>query len=217
MKIEYIKPGLNSNNVDSEDEIVISGIGGRYPNSHDVAEFRYNLYNKIDMVDDSERRFKKRTEIPQRHGKVYNIDKFDASFFGCHNKLADAMHPAMRCLLEHSYEAILDAGLNPKDIAGTNTGVFSAVCELESAAKMSYVDSGNPYTLVGENRAMLANRISYMFDLRGPSFAVDSACSSAMMAVQCAYESIRKGECDACLVTGANLTLSPLMSLQFAK
>lgn len=202
---------------DLEDDIVISGISGRYPNSHNIEEFAFNLYNKIDMVDEREVRYKHRINIPKRYGKIYDIDKFDAAFFGCHNKLADAMHPHMRLLLEHAFEAVLDAGINPADLAGSNTGVFSAVCELESSAKMSCSDSDNPYTLVGENRAMLANRISYLFDLKGPSYAVDSACSSAMMAIQCAYNSMRSGECDTCIVTGSNLTLIPLVTLQFAK
>lgn len=69
------------------EDIVISGISGRFPNSHNVNDLAFNLYNKIDCVDDSERRWKHtHPSIPKRHGKVYDIEKFDAPFFGVHYK-----------------------------------------------------------------------------------------------------------------------------------
>lgn len=74
---------------DPQDEIVISGIAGRFPNSNNMAVFSHNLYNKIDMVDDDERRWRHTNpEIPKRLGKINNLDKFDASFFGIHYKQA---------------------------------------------------------------------------------------------------------------------------------
>lgn len=73
---------LTKAKVDPEDEIVISGISGRFPNSNNMADFAYNLYNKVDMVDDKETRWKHtHPEIPKRFGKVGNLDKFDATFF----------------------------------------------------------------------------------------------------------------------------------------
>lgn len=200
-----------------DDEIVISGISGRFPNSHNVTEFAYKLYNKIDCCDDDQRRFRHRPEVPHRHGKVYDLEKFDASFFGLNSKLANATDPQTRCLVEHAYEAVLDAGVNPVDIRGTNTGVYSSCCMMESTEGIIKVGIYDGYSIVGQNRGMLAHRISYAMDLNGPSFVVDSACSSAMMAINCAYTAIRNGECDAAVVGGANLTLSPLTSLQFAK
>lgn len=118
---------------DPQDEIVISGIAGRFPNSNNVADFAHNLYNKIDMVDDDERRWRHTNpEIPKRSGKVNNLDKFDASFFGIHFKQAHSMDPQCRLLLEHSYEAVLDAGINPKSMRGSRTGVFLGCCYCES-------------------------------------------------------------------------------------
>lgn len=74
---------------DTQNEIVISGIAGRFPNSNNMSEFSYNLYNKIDMVDEDERRWRHTNpEIPKRLGKVYRLEKFDASFFGIHSKQA---------------------------------------------------------------------------------------------------------------------------------
>lgn len=200
-----------------DEEIVISGVSGRFPNSHNVSELAYNLYNKIDCCDDDERRFRRRRDVPHRHGKVYDLEKFDASFFGLNHKLANATDPQTRCLVEHAYEAVLDAGVNPVDLRGSNTGVFSSVCTMESAEGIVEVGVYDGYSIVGSNRGMLANRISYAMDLNGPSFVVDSACSSTMMAIYCAYSALRNNECEAAIVGGANLTLAPLISLQFAK
>lgn len=115
-------------NIDGDDDIVISGISGRFPNSDNMAEFDFNLYNKIDMLDDDERRWRHTNpEIPKRSGKINNLEKFDASFFGVNFKQARCMDPQGRLVLEHAYEAILDSGTTPKSIRGSNTGVFIGV------------------------------------------------------------------------------------------
>ena len=103
----------------NENDIVISGISGRFPNSNSVREFSHNLYNKIDMVDDDESRWKHVIpNIPKRFGKIRNLEKFDASFFATLNKHAKFTDPQMRMLLEHSYEVsqILDRGLTTANI-----------------------------------------------------------------------------------------------------
>ena len=110
---------------DDENEIVISGMSGKFPNSDNMEEFAYNLYNKIDMVDDDERRWRHTNpEIPRRSGKINHIEKFDGSFFGVNFKQARCMDPQSRLLLEHAYEAVLDSGTNPKALRGSNTGVY---------------------------------------------------------------------------------------------
>jgi fatty acid synthase, animal type len=124
---------------DPRDEIVISGIAGRFPNSNNVADFAHNLYNKIDMVDDDEKRWKHLdSEVPTRFGKVSRLEKFDAFFFSVHRRQAQWMDPQCRMLLEHSYEAILDSGINPKTMRGSRTGVFMGCCFAESEETMFY-------------------------------------------------------------------------------
>lgn len=128
--------------VEPDDEIVISGLSGRFPSSANVEEFAQNLYNKIDMVDDSENRWKHiNPEIPTRSGKTVNLNKFDASFFSVHNRQASFMDPQCRCLLEHAYEAVLDAGINPKTLRGSRTGVYIGCSFAESEALLFYVKS----------------------------------------------------------------------------
>ena len=126
-------------NTSHDNEVVISGISGRFPNSNNMHEFSDNLYNKVDMVDDDERRWNHtNAEIPRRIGKVNNIEKFDAKFFGVHHKQAHTMDPQCRILMEHTYEAILDSGVNPKSLRGSRTGVFIGACYNESEKHWLY-------------------------------------------------------------------------------
>jgi fatty acid synthase, animal type len=123
----------------SKDEIVISGISGRFPNSKNVAEFARNLYNKVNMVDDKETRWKHLySEVPKRFGKVDGLEKFDANFFSVHHRQVNSMDPQCRMLLEHSYEAILDAGINPKTLRGSRTGVFIGCSTCETDQTLFY-------------------------------------------------------------------------------
>ncbi|XP_029670079.1 fatty acid synthase-like [Formica exsecta] len=157
-------------------------------------------------------------EIPQRTGKINNIEKFDAEYFDISFDEVAVMDPMGRMLLEHTYEAIIDAGVNPKDIRGTKTGVFIGACFSESQGNWFYekLQVSGPIIL-GCSKAILANRISNWLGITGPSYQIDSACSSSLFAMEHAYRSMRSGECDAAIVGGANLCLHPNLSLQFAR
>lgn len=127
---------LNGENIEcdmDDDAIVVSGISGRFPNANNVQEFEHNLYNKVDMSDEDESRWKHfHPEVPARTGKIRNLNKFDASFFSILNKHANWMDPQCRCLLEHTYEAIMDAGISPQSLVGSRTGVFIGCCFSDS-------------------------------------------------------------------------------------
>lgn len=121
------------------DEIVITGVSGKFPNAKNVAEFSDKLYNKVNMVDDLEVRWRHTNpEIPKRMGKIEGLEKFDANFFGVHFRQAHSMDPQCRLLVEHAYEAVLDAGINPKALRGTKTGVFVGACFAESEKTWFY-------------------------------------------------------------------------------
>ncbi|XP_034946083.1 fatty acid synthase [Chelonus insularis] len=205
--------------MDPGEEIVISGIAGRFPESDNMRLFQENLFNKVDLVTDDDRRWKlDHPEIPQRTGKINNVSKFDALFFGVHFKQAHTMDPMCRMLMEHAYEAIVDAGVNPRQLRGTRTGVFIGACFSESEKTWFYEKlQVNGFGITGCSRAMLANRLSYWLGVTGPSYTVDSACSSSLFAMEHAYRAIRNGQCDAALVGGANLCLHPYVSLQFSR
>ncbi|XP_029167464.1 fatty acid synthase-like [Nylanderia fulva] len=201
------------------EEIVISGIAGRFPDSNNMDALKNNLLNKVDLVTDDDRRWKlDHPDIPQRTGKINNVSKFDALFFGVHFKQAQTMDPMCRMLLEHAYEAIIDAGINPKQLRGSRTGVFVGACFSESEKTWFYEKLQiNGFGITGCSRAMMANRISYWLGVTGPSYTLDSACSSSLFALEHAYRCIQDGQCDAAIVGGANLCLHPYVSLQFSR
>jgi fatty acid synthase len=94
------------------DDIVISGVAGRFPESDSIDELRDNLYNNVDMITEDERRWPLGLYgLPTKSGKIKDLSKFDAQFFGVHGKQANLMDPQARLLLELTYEAIVDAGI----------------------------------------------------------------------------------------------------------
>nr|XP_006635198.2 PREDICTED: fatty acid synthase isoform X1 [Lepisosteus oculatus] len=201
------------------EDIVIAGISGRLPESNNLQEFWENLFNGVDMVTEDDRRWKPGLYgLPQRNGKLKEINKFDASFFGVHPKQAHTMDPQLRVMLEISYEAIVDGGINPVSMRGSNTGVYIGVSGSEAAEAFSRdPEELLGYSMTGCQRAMFANRLSYFFDFNGPSTAIDTACSSSLLALENAFHAIRHGRCDSALVGGVNLLLKPNTSVQFMK
>lgn len=124
-KIEFCKK-KSKMSLNPED-IVIAGISGRFPKSNNVEEFSKNLFGKFDMTEEFESGMRKTdANLPARYGKLPNMDKFDASFFSFMNKFAQQLDAQVRVVLEHSYEAIIDAGISPQTLIGSRTGVIVA-------------------------------------------------------------------------------------------
>ncbi|XP_011872608.1 PREDICTED: fatty acid synthase-like [Vollenhovia emeryi] len=199
-----------------DSDIVITGISGRLPRSSNIEEFKENLMNNMDMVSDDERRWS--TDIPElpRYAKIKDLSSLDATFFEISPKMAHVMDPQSRMMLEVTYEAIVDAGFNPSTLRGSRTGVFVGVTLSETdTSLMNNIDAISGYEVLGCSKSMFANRISYCFDFNGPSYAVDSACSSALYSVHQAVNSMRMGECDAAIVGGLNIVLRPERSTQY--
>jgi acyl transferase domain-containing protein/thioesterase domain-containing protein/acyl carrier protein len=166
--------------------------------------------------------------IPGRPGKTYSkwggfldrIDLFDPSFFGISAREADAIDPQQRLLLEASWEAFEDAGRPLDSVRGSSTGVFVGISTIDYAV-MQHQDIGpgsaDIYSATGTAFSIAANRISYCFDLRGPSLAVDTACSSALTACHLACESLWRGDCEQALVGGVNALLSSDTFVAFSR
>ncbi|XP_053392677.1 fatty acid synthase-like [Mercenaria mercenaria] len=213
-------PGPNESLIHAASgEVVISGVSCRLPQSDNMEEFKENLMGGVDMVTEDDSRWKPGLYgLPKRSGKLKDLSKFDASFFGVHPKQANSMDPQLRILLEVTYEAIVDAGINPEDIRGSKTGVFIGASASESHDAWSMeVENTVGYAMTGCTRSMFANRLSYFFDFKGPSYAIDTACSSSLLALDQALHSIRSGQCDAAIVGGANLCLRPAVAVQFMR
>ncbi|XP_022703888.1 fatty acid synthase-like [Varroa jacobsoni] len=200
-----------------KDDIVLSGISGYFPQADGIEEFQQKLYNGVDMVTDDEVRWPRGMYgLPERAGKIKDLSKFDAQFFGVHPKQAHLMDPQLRLFLETAYESIVDAGYEPSTLRRKKIGVYIGASESESGEALDQnADEINGYSLVGCCRAMFANRISYSLDFTGPSFTVDTACSAAMTAFTQAVIAIRSNQCEAAIVGGSNLCLKPSNALNF--
>ncbi|KAJ5494350.1 hypothetical protein N7463_010437 [Penicillium fimorum] len=136
--------------------------------------------------------------------------RFDAPFFSITAKEAEGMDPAQRLLLEVAYETFENSGIPIDTLPGSNTAVYSGSMtnDYELLSTRDIYDMPHN-SATGNGRTMLANRLSWFFDLQGPSIMMDTACSSSLTAVHLAAQSLRSGECRMALVTGASLILHP--------
>ncbi|MFG2087065.1 SDR family NAD(P)-dependent oxidoreductase [Spirillospora sp. NPDC048824] len=149
-------------------------------------------------------------------GFLGDIAGFDAQFFGITPREAAVMDPQQRLVLEVAWEAFEHAGIGPASLRGSRTGVFVGVSAPEYAAfTASDLVSLEPFTATGAALSIIANRLSYLLDLRGPSMIVDTACSSSLVSTHLAVQALRSGEADVALAGGVNLLLSPTVTMTF--
>ncbi|MEU8972949.1 type I polyketide synthase [Streptomyces monashensis] len=200
----------------SGDPIAVVGLGCRLPGGvHGPEQFWRLLADGRDGVTEVPgARWAEYGSVPDRvtrwGGFLDDVAGFDAEFFGITPAEAARMDPQQRMLLEVAWEALEHAGIAPRSLGGSETGVFVGISGTEYGARsigdLSAVDS---WAATGAALSIAANRLSYLLDLRGPSLAVDTACSSSLVAVHLAVQSLRSGECETALVGGANLLLGP--------
>ncbi|KAM5465923.1 Type I Iterative PKS [Microsporum audouinii] len=146
-----------------------------------------------------------------------DVGLFDTSFFGLTAEVAASMDPQIRLLLEVTYEALESAGLTLAQIAGSNTSVFTGSFIRDYHDMLSRDPTTFPrYFTTGNFMAMMANRISHYFDLRGPSTPVDTGCSTSMTALHLACQTLRTGEADAAIVGETCIMLNPDMFCQLS-
>lgn len=142
------------------------------------------------------------------------IDKFDPAFFKISPKEASLMDPNQRLFLSTAWQAIEDAGYGGKKLAGSDTGVylgFTSDFGYEYKRLVNELEqSSGAISLAGNIKSIIASRIAYVLDLKGPSMAVDTACSSALTAVHLACTALRNGECEQALVGAVKIHLFPL-------
>ncbi|WP_190865468.1 type I polyketide synthase [Actinomadura sp. RB99] len=149
-------------------------------------------------------------------GFLDDVAEFDAGFFGITPREAAVMDPQQRLVLEVAWEAFEHAGIGPASLRGSRTGVFVGVSAPEYAAfTASDLASLEPFTATGAALSIIANRLSYLLDLRGPSMIVDTACSSSLVSTHLAVQALRSGEADVALAGGVNVLLSPTVTMTF--
>lgn len=144
------------------------------------------------------------------HFLTEDVGLFDAPFFNITLQEARSLDPQQRIYLECVYEALENAGIPTQSIAGTNMGVFAGSSYPDYDLNNSMDAESIPmYAATGMATALQSNRISYYFDLHGPSVTIDTACSSSLAALHLASQSIRNGECSIAIVGGCHLNLLP--------
>ncbi|XBX10227.1 SDR family NAD(P)-dependent oxidoreductase [Enterocloster clostridioformis] len=195
----------------------VIGIGCIFPGSKNPEEFWNHLKNGDSMITavPAERLNQYR---PQWGGFLTDVDKFDAEFFGISPREAAYMDPQQRILLETVWSTLEDAGCNPDDLAGSKTGVFigASLKDYDELIIQSKIEA-DPFMAGGVNNSILANRISYVLDLHGPSEVIDTACSSSLVAIKHAAASIESGESELAIAGGINIILTPKFHQIFEK
>ncbi len=149
---------------------------------------------------------------------IDKVDAFDNDFFGIAPIEAAALDPQQRLLLQSSWRALEDAGIDPRSLAGTSTGVYVGVMSSEWSS-LHLLDFANvsPFLGTGSGYFMNANRVSYHLGLTGPSVAIDSACSSSLTAIHQGCAALRSGEADTVIAAGVNLILTPALSIFYTQ
>ncbi|WP_300081961.1 SDR family NAD(P)-dependent oxidoreductase [Propioniciclava sp.] len=207
---------------DLPEPVAIVGMSGRYPGARDLDGFWRVLEEGRDCIVEipADRWQMDGFYSPERQpGRSYakwggfldGIDRFDPAFFRIAPNEAAMIDPQERLFLEEAWHAVEDGALTP-DTLPRRTGVFVGVMYGENQL-FGMTDDGR---LAGTSFASVANRVSYVMNLHGPSLAVDSMCSSSLTALHLALSAIRAGECEAAIVGGVNLSLHPRKYLQLS-
>ncbi|HEX8174202.1 MAG TPA: amino acid adenylation domain-containing protein [Pyrinomonadaceae bacterium] len=201
--------------------VAVIGVGAQLPGGDSLEEFWSQLEAQQDLIRPypEERGFSRSLFAPYLENGSANlfqgsfisdVSSFDAPLFRISPREASQMDPQQRLLLQAAWQAMEDAGYAPSAFSNTDTGVFVGLSGADYFSLLKYdVDEMDDHFLIGTAHSIASNRISYLFNLQGPSATFDTACSSSLVAVHRAVRAIQDGVCETALAGGANLILSP--------
>ncbi|WP_410621015.1 beta-ketoacyl synthase N-terminal-like domain-containing protein [Amycolatopsis sp. cmx-8-4] len=198
------------------DPVAVVGLGCRWPGADGLDEYWDLLRTGRDAVRTAPPGRWSADAAPVVGGFLDDVAGFDAEHFGITPREAATMDPQQRMLLEVTWAALEHAGIAPASLRGSRTGVFTGIATHDYGHLTMGGDGVDLWTATGAAGSIAANRLSYVYDLRGPSMAVDTACSSSLVAVHHAVRALRDGEADLALAAGVNLMLLPGPTAAFA-
>ena len=203
-------------------KVAIIGMGCRFPGNSDNVEAYWEMLKsgKDGITEIPEERWSieeyynpngvKGKSKSKCGGFINHFDEFDAKFFGMNAREVEQIDPQQRHAVEIVWEALEDARIRPESLAFSNTGVFVGGFTLDyKIIQFSDVKEIDAHATVGSMMNMLSNRISYIYNLMGPSMTIDTACSSSLVALHTACLSLNNGECDLAIAGGIELTYTP--------
>ncbi|MDD2052486.1 SDR family NAD(P)-dependent oxidoreductase [Pseudomonas putida] len=233
LELHTTSPILHPDADGQRQDIAIIGLAGRYPGARDAQALWQHLAAGDDLISEVTSRW----EQPDGNDRLYarwgglvdDFDCFDPLFFGISPRDAERMDPQERLFLQTAWHAVEDAGYTPQTLSGPRqpgvdrrrvavvAGVMYGEYQFYGASSWPQ----RPATLSNSSYASIANRVSFCLDLEGPSFAIDSMCSSSLTSLHLACDLIRSGSCELALAGGVNLSLHPykyrmLCELNFA-
>ncbi|WP_193044881.1 type I polyketide synthase [Mycolicibacterium baixiangningiae] len=211
----------------TDEAIAIVAVSCRFPGAPDPEAFWEVLSGGVDAIREiPEDRFdidEFYDPDPDAAGKTYTrfggfldgIDGFDPEFFGISPREAVWIEPQQRLMLETAWEGLERAGYSPASLRGSRTGVFVGVAANEYAHLLSSesIDKIEPHFITGNALNAISGRVAFALGLEGPAVAVDTACSSALVAVHQAVQALHSGDCDLALAGGVNVLLSPVTTV----
>ncbi|XP_068438295.1 mycocerosic acid synthase-like polyketide synthase [Clinocottus analis] len=215
---------------DEEDDVAVIGVGCNFPGGEGLDNFwRVLLEGKNCAVDIPAERFdttfwydaddkKPGKTQTTKAALIEGFNEFDHKFFGITEAEAECMDPQQKLLLQCAYRALEDAGVAMESISGSRTGVYIGLMNRD----YEILRSNSPTTIThyngtGTAMSVAANRLSFTFNLTGPSLAIDSACSSSLVALHLACQAIKQGDCEMALCGGVSCIIEPRVFVALSK
>lgn len=232
LEIRKLKHQINEMEQREHEPIAIVGLSCRFPGGNTPEEFWQALCEGRDCITEMHQQRWNMDALydsdPDVPGKIYtralgivqDPECFDAGFFGIAPREAEDIDPQHRVLLEVCHEALQRSGISVNSLANSATGVFVGISGQDYAhlgSRLGKAENITPWQGTGNALSAAAGRISYLFDLRGPSVSVDTACSSSLVALHLACQSLRSGESETALAGGVHLIFNPATTIIFAK
>ncbi|NFF81601.1 SDR family NAD(P)-dependent oxidoreductase [Clostridium botulinum] len=224
-KLTKVKKTIQKLKKNEEKDIAIIGIFSKIGPTNSCEEYWKTLKNGESLIRDfPESRLKDSMDILSkpivkekliRAAYLNDIDKFDYEFFNLSLREARMMDPNQRIFLQASWNVLEEAGYGGDNIKGTKTGVFVGHSNDLRIDYPAYIYAKNKekykdISLPGNVRSIIASRIAYILDLKGPAMVIDTACSSALVAIHLACQSLKNGGCDMAIAGGVKINILPI-------